>query len=606
MKLYDRICFSGLRMNGNFFKSFLRIGLMAVLLVFWASCKEVLKPGNPPNILLILTDDQAYGDLSMNGNPWVETPVIDNLAQEGAYASHFYVSPVCAPTRASLLTGRYHQKTGVSGVTRGREDMSLEEETMGDVFKTAGYTTGIFGKWHNGAHYPYHPLGRGFDEFAGFTSGHWSSYFNTTIEKNGKPFETKGYLPDVLTDEAIRFMRDAANNGQPFLCYVPFQTPHTPLQVPDKYFDKYKAKGLDDFNACIYGMCENIDDNVNRLLVALDEMKMTENTIVVYFSDNGPLNYRYNLGLKGRKGQVNEGGVRVPFIMKWPQQVKGGIVIDESLAHIDILPTLADLAGIDHEFKNRLDGRSFKSLLDGQGALPDRFLFNEFFGKERVLYDPYLMVGENLYDVREDPLQKKNLKEDAPLVYDSLKTVFDSWMADVKPEESGKKYIPLGYDAYPVTTLPAHEAHLFPPFEARKDRRHTGIAYHSLYGWAHDWIDYWTSTDAYAEWYIDVVNSGRYKIEMDYALLPENIGTVLHLSIGDKHLSVEVDEAFMHSPRENHDRVEREQEAPETDWGTLSPGEISLPEGRTRVKIQAQFIPGSKTIELKGLRIIKQ
>ena len=152
--------------------------------------------------------------------------------------------------------------------------MNLDEETFANVFKSLGYTTGIFGKWHNGAHYPYHPLGRGFDEFVGFASGHWTSYFNTTIEKNGKPFKTEGYLPDVLTNEAIGFIEKSHQNKTPFFCYLPYQTPHTPLQVPDKYFDKYKNKGVDDFNATIYGMAENIDDNVGRLLNTLETLNI--------------------------------------------------------------------------------------------------------------------------------------------------------------------------------------------------------------------------------------------------------------------------------------------------------------------------------------------
>lgn len=236
-----------------FWKSF----FMSLLLLSLSSCQKTEVAKKQTNILLILTDDQAYGDLSLTGNPISETPNLDLLASEGVFFENFYVSPVCAPTRASLLTGRYHQRTGVSGVTRGRENMNLDELTIANILKSHGYQTGIFGKWHNGAHYPYHPIGRGFDEFVGFTSGHWSSYFDTTIEKNGSPFITKGYLPDVLTDEAISFIKRSHANKQAFFCYVPFQTPHTPLQVPDVYFDKYKNKEVDDFNATIYGMVEN-------------------------------------------------------------------------------------------------------------------------------------------------------------------------------------------------------------------------------------------------------------------------------------------------------------------------------------------------------------
>ncbi|GAF04112.1 arylsulfatase [Saccharicrinis fermentans] len=567
----------------------------------WEKSDKVL----PPNVLLVVTDDQAYGDLSMNENTITETPVIDKLAKEGAYANHFYVSPVCAPTRASLLTGRYHQRTGVSGVTRGREDMRLDEVTIGDVFKSIGYQTGIFGKWHNGAHYPYHPLGRGFDEFVGFTSGHWSNYFNTTIEKNGEPFKAKGYLPDVLTDEAISFIENANTEGKPFLCYVPYQTPHTPLQVPDKYFDKYKAKGADDFNACIYGMCENIDDNVGRLLSTLDKLKVRDNTIVIYLSDNGPLNFRFNYDLKGRKGQVDEGGVRVPFIISWPNHIKKGLVIDEALAHIDVLPTLLSLVNAEYKFPKPLDGVSFKSLLMGDTHFPKRFLLNEFFGRKRVLADPYLMVENALFDIRNDAGQRYDLSSDKPALYDSLKKVFDTWFKEASADQVKEKSIPVGYDAYPITTLPAHEADLFPPFEARKDRRHTGIAYHSLYGWAHDWIDFWTNTEAYAQWQIDVVDEAVYNLEIYYALADQDIGTQLKLTIGDVSVDFVVDKSFVHSDFKDYDRVKREQEAPETDWGKLNIGKVCLEKGKCDVTIQALDIPGKKTIELKEIQLIK-
>ena len=585
--------------------------LVHLFLILWVSISlfscQIKQDKRPeqPNVLLILTDDQAYGDLSMNGNPVLETPVLDKLAKEGAYASHFYVSPVCAPTRASLLTGRYHHRTGVSGVTRGREDMRLDEVTMADIFQAAGYATGIFGKWHNGAHYPYHPLGRGFDEFVGFTSGHWSNYFDTTIEKNGKPNKTDGYLTDVLTDEAIRFINKAHDKEQAFLCYVPYQTPHTPLQVPDQYFDKYKSKGVDDFNACIYGMCENIDDNVGRLLSTLDVLKIKDNTIVIYLSDNGPLNHRFNCELKGRKGHVDEGGVRVPFILNWPGKVKKGLVIDKALAHIDILPTLLSLTGVEYHAHKKMDGVSFKDLLLGHKHFPKRYLFNEFFGRKRVLADPYLMVENALYDIRKDPHQTNDLVHQFPELYDSLRHVFDKWYAEVSVNQTQEKGIPVGYDEYPLTKLPAHEATLFPPFEARKDRRHTGIAYHSLYGWAHDWVDHWTSTDAYAQWKIDVVNDGLYSIEMDYALAPKNKGTEMQIQVNEQKINFIVDKAFEHSYTVNNDRIQRDQEAPETDWGTFKIGQMHLTKGPKDVIIRANYINGHKAIELKEIRIFK-
>jgi arylsulfatase A-like enzyme len=214
---------------------------------------HILEANPSPNVVVILTDDQGWGDLSLHGNPSLQTPHLDALAHSGARMSRFYVSPVCAPTRASLLTGKYHQRTGVHGVTRGQENMSLEEVTLADLFKEAGYKTGIFGKWHNGAHYPYHPNGRGFDQFVGFCAGHWSNYFDALIEENGKPHRSKGYMTDYLTDRAIEFIEKSTGEGKPFFCYIPYQTPHTPYQVPDEPFEKYVSNGTGSAVGLPYG-----------------------------------------------------------------------------------------------------------------------------------------------------------------------------------------------------------------------------------------------------------------------------------------------------------------------------------------------------------------
>jgi arylsulfatase A-like enzyme len=581
--------------------------ILFIFLVGIFSCNRINNTvEKTPNILLIVTDDQAYGDLSHTGNSLLETPTLDQLAQSGVFANHFYVSPVCAPTRASLLTGRYHQKTGVSGVTRGREDMQLDEETMADIFKSFGYRTGIFGKWHNGAHYPYHPLGRGFDEFVGFTSGHWSNYFNTKIEKNGADFQTEGYLTDVLTNEAIKFIEDCSSAEKAFFCYLPYQTPHTPLQVPDRYFNKYKQKGVDDFNACIYGMCENIDDNVQRLLEKLDQLEEKENTIVIFLSDNGPLNNRFNNGLKGRKGMLDEGGVRVPFILNWPKINDHGKEIEASLAHIDLLPTILELIGKDYEFKNKIDGESFAKLITSNSEMKKRKIFGEWSGKSRVLSDPYLMVGEALYDIRKDPNQEVNIREQNREIYQQLKDDYQKWYGELQLNQIENKAIPIGYKEYPKSVLPAHEANLYPPYEFRKDRRHTGIAYHSLYGWAHDWIDFWTSEDAYPQWKVEVVTKAQYAIELQYALEPENVGVEISIQIGDQIINKKINQAYIHKQYPNYDRVERSQEAPETNWGTLQLGTLELQQGIKVVKVRSVKIPGNKSIELKSLKLIRQ
>jgi arylsulfatase A len=191
-----------------------------------------------PNVILILTDDQGWGDLSLHGNPWLETPQLDRLARGGVRFQNCYASPLCAPTRASLLTGRYHLSTGVLSVSNGLEVMDAEETTLAELFKANHYATGIFGKWHNGSHFPSRPIDQGFDEFVGFCAGHWSNYFNTTLAYNETFKKTSGYITDVLTEAALAFIE--RNKTKPFFCYIPYNAPHSPHQVPDKYFRKYK------------------------------------------------------------------------------------------------------------------------------------------------------------------------------------------------------------------------------------------------------------------------------------------------------------------------------------------------------------------------------
>jgi arylsulfatase A-like enzyme len=308
----------------------MRIILIGIFCLTLFSCqkKEVQKP----NVLFIITDDQGWGDMRSHGNDIIETPVLDQLAKDGAEFERFYVSPLCAPTRASLLTGRYHLKTGTTSVSKGLEIMDTEETTMAEVFKANGYATGIFGKWHNGSHYPNRPTEQGFDEFIGFCAGHWTNYFDTKLDSGYTEIQSKGFITDYLADKAIDFID--RKKDEPFFCYVPFNAPHGPFQVPDKYFDKYKAKGLDDRLAAIYGMVENVDDNIARLLAKLESEGLSENTIIVFMTDNGPNGIRYNGHMKGVKGHVDEGGVRVPAIIKWPGKIEAGKVIKSLAAHM--------------------------------------------------------------------------------------------------------------------------------------------------------------------------------------------------------------------------------------------------------------------------------
>jgi len=193
--------------------------------------------GARPNVVVILADDQGWGDLSIHGNTNLSTPHIDSLAHDGELFERFYVCAVCAPTRAEYLTGRYHSRGGVRGVSTGAERLNLDEMTIAQTFKAAGYATGAFGKWHNGTQFPYHPNARGFDEYYGFTSGHWGQYFDPELDHNGKLVRGKGYISDDLTNHAMEFITQ--HKDHPFFCYLPFNTPHSPMQVPDRFFEKF-------------------------------------------------------------------------------------------------------------------------------------------------------------------------------------------------------------------------------------------------------------------------------------------------------------------------------------------------------------------------------
>ena len=366
---------------------FLLIGSLFIALPLIASDK--------PNVVVILTDDQGWGDLSVSGNTNLSTPNIDSLAKDGARFDRFYVCPVCSPTRAEFLTGRYHVRGGVYSTSAGGERLNLDEMTIAETFKAGGYATAAFGKWHNGMQYPYHPCGRGFDEFYGFCSGHWGNYFSPPLERNGQIVKGEGFVIDDFTNNAMKFIEKSNAAGKPFFAYLPYNTPHSPMQVPDRFWNKFKdfqptmrnrepkKEKIDHLRAAL-AMCENIDWNVGRLLAKLDELKIAENTIFVYFCDNGPNGVRWNGDMKGRKGSTDEGGVRSPMLIRWPNRIPAGRVVKQIGGAIDLLPTLADLSGIKVASKKPLDGVSLKKPILGDDEIDERLIFSHWRGKVSV------------------------------------------------------------------------------------------------------------------------------------------------------------------------------------------------------------------------------
>ena len=554
-----------------------------------------------PNVVLIITDDQGWGDVHSHGNDKIDTPVLDQLAADGVRFDRFFVSAVCAPTRASLLTGRYHLRTGTHGVTRGQENMRSEEVTIAEVFRQAGYATGCFGKWHNGAHYPHHPNGQGFDEFLGFCCGHWNNYFDTDLDHNGKTVKTKGYITDVLTDAAIAFIEQYRD--QPFFCYIPYNAPHSPWQVPDRYFDKYKARGLDDTTACAYAMVENIDDNIGQILKRLDEMRLSNDTIVLFLTDNGPNSDRYNGGMKGRKGSVHEGGVRVPLFVRWPTQLKPGHTVEQIAAHIDLLPTIIELCGVPMPKTLPLDGLNLGPLLKGETAnWPNRMIFSQrrhtepTAGAVRTQHWRAVIYKQwELYDMIADPGQQNDVAEKHPEVLKKLKAAYEAWFKDVTKAGFDPIPIPIGYPERPEVVMPGHEAFLHPS-------QGEGISYMGRSGWANDWITNWTVTDAHPWWEVEVVRPGKYEIALMYTCAKENVGAKVRVEVGGQNVEGVVDRAHEPDPIPSPDRIPRG-EVYEKVWAPLTLGAVNLNKGRTRLAVKALTKPGKTVMDLKAVRV---
>lgn len=557
-------------------------------------------PTDRPNILLIMTDDQGWGDIRSHGNDQIDTPVLDRLAASGAHFDRFYVSSVCAPTRASLLTGRYYLRTGVNGVTRGRETMRSEEVTLAEILQQAGYATGCFGKWHNGAHYPYHPNGQGFDEFFGFCAGHWNNYFDTTLERNGQPVRTRGYISDVLTDAAMGFIEE--KRDRPFFCYLPYNAPHSPWQVPDRYFDKYQARGLDDMTASAYGMCENLDDNIGRLLKQLDELNLARDTIVLFLTDNGPNTERYNGGMKGRKGSCHEGGIRVPLFIRWPGHIAPSTKVSQITAHIDLLPTLVELCGVPMLETLPLDGVSLVPLLKGATAnWPERMIFSHWGRRGSVRTQRWRAVVEGkeweLYDMIADPGQQEDIAGRHPGVLTELSASYEAWLKEVTRAGFDPIPIPIGHPQRREVVLPGHEAFLEPP-----DRK--GISYNGQAGWANDWVTNWTSTDAWPYWEVDVVRAGRYEITLMYTCPEPDVGAQLLVEVGGQRIEGVIEKAHDPDPLPSPDRVKRK-EVYEKVWAPLTLGTVTIPKGRTRLYVKALTRPGKAVMDLKAVRVRK-
>ena len=581
------------------------IGLFGLLMMVVAgSPASAAEEAKRPNVIVILSDDQGWGDLSSNGNNNLSTPHIDSLARDGATFDRFYVCPVCSPTRAEFLTGRYHPRGGVRGVTTGAERLDLDEKTIADAFKAAGYATGAFGKWHNGTQYPYHPNGRGFDEYYGFCSGHWGHYFNPPLEHNGKQVTGKGYITDDFTDHAISFIE--ANRQRPFFCYLPLNTPHSPMQVPDSFYNKFAsadikqrhdAKADEDLEMtrAALAMCENIDWNVGRLLTKLDELKLADNTIVLYFSDNGPNSFRWNGGMKGRKGSTDEGGVRSPLRMRWPAGIRPQTKIETISGAIDLLPTLAELAGVPLLKTQPLDGASFAGVLQGKGEAPlDRMIFSHWNGKTSVRTQQHrLDAAGKLYDMKADPGQTRDIAKEQPEIASKLAAAVAAWKSDVLSEtRRDDRPFTVGYAEFPSAMLPARDG-----IAHGNIKRSAGAPNCSYY-------TNWTSVDDSITWDIEVATSGRYDAVVYYTCAKEDVGATIELKCGTGRCEVTVTEAHDPPPYgREQDRADRRSESSMKDFRPVKVGLMSLEKGRAELRLGALKVPGARCIEVRAVEL---
>lgn len=505
-----------------------------------------------PNVILIITDDQGHGDLGFHGNPKIRTPHLDQLARESVRFANFYVMPVCSPTRACLMTGRYNYRTGVVDTYLGRSLMDPSEVTLPEMLGRAGYRTGIFGKWHLGDNYPMRPIDQGFQEALALKGGGigqpsdppgGESYFDPILQHHGKPVKTQGYVSDVITDAALEFI--GRNRENPFFVYLAFNAPHAPLEVPEKYLQKYQGLDLSHTQfpdrghalpgkadqamiAKVYGMVENIDDNVGRLTAKLDELGLSRNTVMIFMTDNGPQQVRYNSGMFQRKGNVHEGGIRVPFFIRWPGQFEAGRSVDRIAAHIDVTPTLLDLCGARKPAGVKFDGKSLRPLLRGPAVnWPDRTLYFQWHrGDTPQLYRAFAARSQRyklvqpggvpegtwtnapafkLYDLANDPLEFRDIAGEKPEIVERMKKGYERWFKDVTRGRD--------YSVPPRIVVGSPQEN--PTVLTRQDWRGPQA------GWRADSLGYWD---------VQVAARGLYSISLQF--LAVKAPATAHLRIG--------------------------------------------------------------------------
>jgi arylsulfatase A-like enzyme len=455
------------------------------------SCKAQLKTASKvktkqqPNVIIVITDDQGYGDIAAHGNTLVKTPAIDKFHKESVRLTDFHVGPTCAPSRSGLMTGRYANRVGVWHTIGGVSILRKEEVTLAEVFKNNGYETAMFGKWHLGDAYPSRPQDKGFNYTVthggggvGQTPDYWNNdYFDDVYLENGKPKQYKGYCTDVWFDEAIKYIEE--KKDKPFFTYISTNAPHLPYNVPEDYYNKYKDLDIPEFQKIFYGMITNVDDNFAKLQQKLKDLKIDDNTIVIFMTDNGTASgyktvggklHGFNAGMKGTKNSEYEGGHRVPFFISYPKMnIKGGKDIDELTAHIDVLPTLAALCNIDLP-NLKIDGMDISSVILGkQKSINREYVITDSqrvqapikWRKSAVMSNKMRLInGEELYDISKDPAQEKDIAKQNPELVLKMRNHYDEWWNSVSAKFNQFPVIILGSDNQNPIELTCHDSHV--------------------------------------------------------------------------------------------------------------------------------------------------
>ena len=518
-----------------------------------------------PNIVVIMSDDQGVGDYGFMGNTVIRTPELDAMYERSGYLSKFYVSPVCAPTRASLMTGRYNYRTRCIDTWLGRAMMDTEEVTLAEFLRNAGYKTGIYGKGHMGDNYPLRAMDQGFEDSLVHRGGGIGQpsdpigaegkYTDPILIKNGKETQMKGYCTDIYFDAAMEFISESKKANKNFFAYIATNAPHGPYHdVPKALYDEYRQvdfssiiinklnparlKKENDKLARIAAMITNIDENVGRLFKKLDELDLSDNTIVIYLNDNGPNSLRFVGDMRGMKTGVDDGGIRSPLLFQWPAKVKAGNRSDRLCAHIDLLPTILDACNVDIPKGHKLDGRSFLPLLTGSSAnWPKRqIVFQTHRGNVPQLYhhfaiheDPWKLVhpsgfGEEsfigepklqLYNLKNDPRQANDVASEHPKVFKRLKSAYEAWFKDVsltRPDNYAPPRIIIGT---------AHEKR---SVLTRQDWRHTA---------GRPW-----AKNSNGVWLLEAPVPGDYELELIFKELRPTGKATITVGAATKHLNI--------------------------------------------------------------------